>query len=128
MRKNDRLTSSLRRLNRRRFIELGAAALVYPLLSRMPCFAAPVALPPDRFLSFFNTHTTESGSVEYCQAGCLLTPSLDKIDYLLRDHRSGEIKSIDVRLLFRRAFIELMEWKGWAVPDLEMEHMVVTLP
>ncbi|OGD21678.1 MAG: hypothetical protein A2W03_17230 [Candidatus Aminicenantes bacterium RBG_16_63_16] len=86
-------------LSRRRFMGLGAAALAYPLLSRIPCFATPLALPPDRSLSFFNTHTMESASVEYCQAGCLLAPSLEKIDYILRDHRSGEIKEIDVRLL-----------------------------
>jgi len=99
MRKNDGWTSSLRRLDRRRFIGLGAAALAYPLFSQMPSFASPEPLPPDRTLSFFNTHTTESASLEYCQSGYLLTPSLEKIDYLLRDHRSGEIRSIDLRLL-----------------------------
>jgi uncharacterized protein YcbK (DUF882 family) len=99
MRKKSKKTSSFRPLDRRRFIGMGAAALAYPLLSRIPCFATPLALPPDRTLSFFNTHTMESASVEYCQAGCLQTPSLEKIDYILRDYRSGEIKPIDVRLL-----------------------------
>ena len=99
MRKNDRWTSSLRRLDRRRFIGMGAAALAYPLLSRIPSFASPEPLPPDRSLSFYNTHTAESASVEYCQSGCLITPSLREIDYILRDYRSGEIKQIDVRLL-----------------------------
>jgi len=99
MRKNNGWPSSLRRLSRRRFIGFGAAALAYPLLCRIPGYASPEPLPPDRTLSFFNTHTTESAAVEYCQSGCLLTPSLEKIDYLLRDHRSGEIRSIDVRLL-----------------------------
>ena len=34
---------------------------------------------------------------------------------------------IEVVLLFRRAFIELMDQKGWEVPDIVMERAVVTL-
>ncbi len=36
--------------------------------------------------------------------------------------------SIEVVLLFRRAFIELMVQKGWNVPDILMEQAVVTIP
>jgi len=86
-------------LSRRRFIGLGAAAMAVPLLSRLPAFASPVPPPPDRSLSFFNTHTHESLSAEYCRAGCLIDPSLEKIDYILRDDRVGEIKKINLRLL-----------------------------
>lgn len=35
---------------------------------------------------------------------------------------------IEVRLLFRRAFIELMEQKGWDVPDIIMEQETLYLP
>ena len=86
-------------LSRRRFIGLGAAALAIPLLSRLHAFASPELPLPDRKLSFFNTHTHESLSTEYCRAGCLIDPSLEKIDYILRDDRIGEVKKIDVRLL-----------------------------
>jgi len=86
-------------MNRRRFIGLGAAALAIPLLSRIPAFASPEPLPSDRELSFFNIHTNESLSTEYCRSGCLDTSSLEKIDYILRDDRVGEVKKIDVRLL-----------------------------
>jgi uncharacterized protein YcbK (DUF882 family) len=92
-------TSTLEPLSRRRFVLMGAAALAIPLVSRIPAFALPEPLPPDRSLSFHSIHTGESASVEYCQASCLLTPSLKKIDYILRDYRNGEIKEIDVRLL-----------------------------
>ncbi len=92
-------TSSLWRLNRRRFLRMGAAALAYPIFSRLACFASPEPLLPDRALSFYNTHTTESAAVAYCQSNCLVTESLERIDYILRDHWSGEIKPIDVRLL-----------------------------
>ncbi|MBM3306510.1 MAG: DUF882 domain-containing protein [Candidatus Aminicenantes bacterium] len=86
-------------LSRRRFIGLGAAALALPLLSRIPAFARTEPLPPDRALAFFNTHTRESLSIEYCRAGCLVPDSLDKINHILRDHRTGEAKDIDVRLI-----------------------------
>lgn len=35
--------------------------------------------------------------------------------------------TIDIKLLFRRAFIDLMEQKGWAVPDIEMERLSMTI-
>lgn len=96
-------------IGRRRFISLGSAALAVPLLARLPALgsgltsasastlAAP--LPPDRSLSFFNIHTRESLSTEYCCEGCLVPPALERIDYILRDDRVNEIKRIDVRLL-----------------------------
>ena len=86
-------------LNRRRFLGMGAAVLAYPFFSRLACFASPEPLPPDRSLAFFNTRTEESAAVVYCQSGCLIPPSLEKIDYILRDCRTGEGKPIDVRLL-----------------------------
>jgi hypothetical protein len=39
----------------------------------------------------------------------------------------GGTVTIEVKLLFRRAFIELMDQKGWDVPDILMEHAVLTL-
>lgn len=88
---------------RRRFLALGAAGLVLPFLSRLSAFVSAgsltASLPPDRDLSFYNTHTGESASVEYCRAGRLIPEALAKIDHILRDHRSGETKPIDVRLL-----------------------------
>ena len=87
-------------VSRRRFLVLGAAALSLPFVSRLPlsAFSEPLP-PPDRDLSFYNIHTGESAAVEYCQSGCLVPPSLEKINHLLRDHRTGEVKEIDVRLL-----------------------------
>src|SRR4030042_3610415 len=87
-------------LSRRRFLALGAAALAVPLMSRLSAFAAPEPLlPPDRGLSFYNTHTGESETVEYCRSGGLVPPSLGTINNILRDHRTGETRDIDVRLL-----------------------------
>ncbi len=99
MEEKDLKTPAPAPLSRRRFIALGSAALAMPLLSRLPALAFPEPLPPDRSLSFFNTHTHESLSAEYCRSGCLVVPSLEKIDYILRDDRIGEVKKIDIRLL-----------------------------
>jgi uncharacterized protein YcbK (DUF882 family) len=88
---------------RRRFLGLGAAALALPFVTRLTAFASPgpkaEPLPPDRDLSFYNTHTGESAAVEYCRAGCLVPDSLEKINHILRDTRTGETKAIDVGLL-----------------------------
>lgn len=87
-------------LSRRRFLGWSAAIAALPILSRLPAAAAmPASLPPDRGLSFFNIHTGESAAVEYCRSGCLIPPSLERINHLLRDYRTGEVKEIDVRLL-----------------------------
>jgi uncharacterized protein YcbK (DUF882 family) len=84
---------------RRGFLALGAAALSLPFWSRLSAFTSPEPLPLDRELSFYNTHTDESAAVEYCRSGCFLPASLEKISHILRDHRTGETKDIDVRLL-----------------------------
>jgi hypothetical protein len=36
--------------------------------------------------------------------------------------------SIQVRLLYRRAFIQLMDWKSWAVPDIVMDQKSLVVP
>ncbi len=87
-------------VSRRRFLAMGTAALSLPFLSRLSAFAASDPfLPPDRGLSFYNIHTGEFEAVKYCRSGCLIPPSLEKINHILRDHRTGEMKDIDVRLL-----------------------------
>ncbi len=107
---------------RRRFLGLGAAALALPLAKRLAAFApsGPGAepLPPDRGLSFYNTHTAESAVVEYCRSGSLVPGSLVKINYILRDTRTGEIKDIDVALL------DLLVRLGLALPTEEPFHVI----
>jgi uncharacterized protein YcbK (DUF882 family) len=84
---------------RRRFLGLGAAALALPFATRLSAFVPPEALPPDRGLAFFNTHTGEFAAVEYCQSGSLIPASLKTINRILRDTRTGEVKDIDLGLL-----------------------------
>jgi uncharacterized protein YcbK (DUF882 family) len=90
-------------LSRRGFLGLGATALALPFLGRLSAFASSPSyvdsLPPDRSLSFYNIHTGESVAVDYCRTGCLVPASLEKINHILRDYRTGEIKPMDARLL-----------------------------
>lgn len=100
---NERLNALLapRTLGRRRFLGLGAAALALPFASRLRAVAACPSppLPPDRRLSFFNIHSGESASAAYCRAGVLVPEALARINYILRDTFTNEIKEIDVALL-----------------------------
>lgn len=56
-------------------------------------------LYPDRKLSFHNVHTGEMISTVYWSNGRYIADSLDDIDWILRDFRTGEIRKIDPRLL-----------------------------
>jgi uncharacterized protein YcbK (DUF882 family) len=55
--------------------------------------------PPARSLSFYNLHTGESLTTQYCEKGCYIDGALQQINYILRDFRANEIKPIDPRLL-----------------------------
>lgn len=99
MREKERTPIGPRPLGRRRFLSLGAAALAVPFITRLSALASPAPLPPDRDLAFYNTHTAESAAIQYCRSGALLPGSLEKINHILRDTRTGETKDIDVDLL-----------------------------
>ena len=62
-----------------------------------PCLAEPEN--KERRLKFFNTHTDEGVDVIYKRGEAFLPGALREIDYILRDHRSGEIHPIDPVLL-----------------------------
>jgi len=87
------------KLTRRRFMKatvLAAMAGVFPC----PCLAALRGrVSSERKLAFFNTHTGESLEAVYWANGKYLSPAMTKIDHILRDDRTNEIKPIDIRLL-----------------------------
>ncbi|MFQ5997153.1 MAG: carboxypeptidase regulatory-like domain-containing protein [Dehalococcoidales bacterium] len=47
--------------------------------------------------------------------------------YIFSTPQRGEVK-VEARLIFRRAFYDLMKQKGWEVPDILMEKETVTIP
>lgn len=52
-----------------------------------------------RTIKFYNTHTHERLTVIYKKNGHYLPEALEEIDYILRDHRTGDVHPIDVKLL-----------------------------
>ena len=88
-----------KKIVRREFLGLCAAATA-AALSPSTAFAALGRLTdPGRNLSFYNLHTDEYLDVCYCRNGRYDPAALKKINYILRDHRSGDVKPIDVQLL-----------------------------
>ena len=86
-------------LSRRHFILKGALAGITLTLPE-PIRAAIVARHrPERVISFHNTHTQESLRTVYWVDGVYSQRGLQKINHILRDHRSGEVKPIDRRLM-----------------------------
>jgi uncharacterized protein YcbK (DUF882 family) len=85
--------------SRRKFLKLSASVVVSGLLP-LPALAA-VAHPTDRrrSLSLFNTHTREVLEAVYFKDGRYQPDALVSINTILRDHRTEEIKPIDLRLL-----------------------------
>lgn len=55
-------------------------------------------LPAERQLSLVNTHTGESLLTRYFQNGQYVPQALDRLQHLLRDHRSGDAHPIDPQL------------------------------
>jgi len=64
---------------------------LFPLAQSIPA--------QNKSLSFYNTHTGESVRAVYCVDGKPCQEALRKVDYIMRDHRTGDIKTIDYRLL-----------------------------
>ena len=58
-----------------------------------------LAVAETRSVSLVSTHTGESLAVSYFQAGSYVTPALEQVAKVLRDHRTGSIHEIDPALL-----------------------------
>ena len=84
--------------SRREFLKFGSGFLVGWLV---PATGWSALLPDNtrRSLSFFNTHTGERLAVCYFKNGAYCTDAMKHINHILRDHRTGDIKVIDPRLM-----------------------------
>jgi uncharacterized protein YcbK (DUF882 family) len=79
-----------------------AAALAVLLVLLSPVVWAQQkdeAKPEERVLSFYNTHTDEHLSVVYRRGKDYVPEALDRINYILRDHFTGDVYPIDPHLL-----------------------------
>jgi uncharacterized protein YcbK (DUF882 family) len=86
-------------LLRRDFLKLGlvvTGAVLNPFSAQAAFDSRPKI---EKQLAFYNTHTGERLHADFCRNGKYDIEALTKINHILRDHRSGEIKAIDVQLL-----------------------------
>ena len=95
------------RPDRRRFLLLGAATAAASLFPDIKPASAEALTAPvgaaggrsfTRWIELFNTHTSESLQVAYRDATGFVGASLDKLHWLLRDHRANESARIDPAL------------------------------
>jgi len=89
------------RQHRRRFLRRSLSTTVGVGLASNS-FASALTAPifdPDRELRLINAHTWEKLDIVYWSQGRYISDSLQKINYLMRDHRAGESIDIDVNLI-----------------------------
>ncbi len=82
---------------RRRFLQFGLGLSASLIVS--PNAFANTLQQPERKLSLLNLHTGESLNTSYWAEGEYIASELTAINYLLRDFRTGDIKTIDTNLL-----------------------------
>jgi uncharacterized protein YcbK (DUF882 family) len=87
------------RLLRRDFLKLGLVAMGAVLNPFSALAASDFRSNPLKNLAFYNTHTNERLHVCYSRNGKYDIKALSKINHILRDHRSGEVKAINTQLL-----------------------------
>jgi uncharacterized protein YcbK (DUF882 family) len=89
------------KLGRRSFLSLGLSAGVAGAgaLTFLPrAVMAKSTANDSRTLGFFNTHTNEILKATYWQNGAYDRSAVADINYILRDHRSGDVYSMDLKL------------------------------
>lgn len=84
-------------MTRRNVMRLGLTALACTAAG--PALAATPRLKGMRALAFHNLHTDERLRVTYWKDGKYLPESHERINHLLRDHYSGDIHRMDIRLM-----------------------------
>jgi uncharacterized protein YcbK (DUF882 family) len=82
-------------ITRRRFVAAAALALAGV---GAPAFASAQAAAGERRIALEHLHTGEALDLVYAIDGEYLPESLAALDWLLRDHRSGEVGSIEPAL------------------------------
>jgi len=83
-------------IDRRTFLKTGVSAALAALV---PYPAIAAGRSDHRILSFYNIHTGESLTTCYRANGKLIHRAVGRISYIMRDHRTGDIKPVDPNLL-----------------------------
>lgn len=85
--------------NRRRFIKTCMSAAAGLFFFSAPVNGSPGKPTRERRLQFYNIHTRERLQICYWANGNYHGDALDAINHFFRDFRTGDVKTIDVRLL-----------------------------
>ncbi|MDJ0780548.1 MAG: DUF882 domain-containing protein [Desulfosarcinaceae bacterium] len=87
-------------LDKRRFLKRTLqAGLLCTLPSPLQAALLPGEAQAPRKLAFYNIHTREFVETYYYDRGDYLPSGLARINRVLRDHRTGEVTPIDLKLL-----------------------------
>jgi uncharacterized protein YcbK (DUF882 family) len=87
-------------LRRRDFLRAGGSVVGAGLISGIACPAlADIGFAGARSLSFLNLHTGERLKAEFWNSGAYVKDALTAVNHVLRDHRNGEVHTIEPKLL-----------------------------
>jgi uncharacterized protein YcbK (DUF882 family) len=88
-------------MNRRHFCKIANLAVLGGLMGLSKSASALVCATPEdsRYLSLYSIQTGEKVEQAFWSGGKFLTAGLNKINHLLRDFRTNEVKAIDPGLL-----------------------------
>ena len=87
--------------SRRHFIKKIGTGFIAACLVPVTGWSALMPETTRRALSFYNTHTGERLGVCYYKNGAYCPSAMGQINRILRDHRTGDIEDMDVRLMDR---------------------------
>lgn len=86
-------------LSRRGFLTCVASGVAMSLVAPGALAAVKPASVRDRKLSFYNTHTGEKLSTTFWADGDYVDDAVEDISWILRDHRTETVSSIDRKLI-----------------------------
>ncbi len=87
------------RISRRTFLKMGTSTVLTTAFTQPVIAAVLPARHEPRVLSFFNIHTGETLRACYRANGKLIHHEVNRINHIMRDYRTGEIKPVDPDLL-----------------------------
>jgi uncharacterized protein YcbK (DUF882 family) len=83
---------------RRRWFSSALLCLVAPLIGSAQSNGVAHPQPPEHRLRLFHTHTGERIDIIYRRGNTYLTDATAKLDFFLRDFRTGDVRHFDPRL------------------------------
>lgn len=86
-------------ISRRGFLKLGASFSISCLFTSPAIAKVTKYITREKSISFYNIHTGEAIETVFWSNGRYLPKALSKIDHILRDYRTDEVKRIDLGLL-----------------------------